>query len=64
MNSFMSYPVGLAFDPAGDLYIADSVNSRVQEVFTTGGQQWSQTMAAAIFTRWPGAWRGTAAIRR
>ena len=45
VNSFMSYPVGLAFDPAGDLYITDSVNSRVQEVFTTGGQQWSQTMS-------------------
>ncbi len=46
VNAFLSFPGGMAFDPVGDLYIADSGNNRVQEVFTSGGQHWSQSMAA------------------
>jgi RHS repeat-associated protein len=46
INAFLSDPVGLAFDPSGDLYIADNGNNRIQEVFTSGGQQWTQSMSA------------------
>jgi hypothetical protein len=51
-SAFLLNPVGLGFDPSGDLYIADSGNNRVQEVFATGGQQWGQTgmTAGDIYT--------------
>ena len=42
----LSSPGGVAFDPAGDLYIADQSNSRVQEVPDSTGTQWGQSMTA------------------
>ena len=45
-SSYLSGPEGLAFDSAGDLYIADSANNRIQEVAATTHSQWSQSMTA------------------
>ncbi len=35
-NAWLNEPVGLAFDPAGNLYVADSANNRVRQVLLTG----------------------------
>ncbi|HLY17953.1 MAG TPA: hypothetical protein VKR61_12060, partial [Bryobacteraceae bacterium] len=35
-NAQLAYPAGLAFDPQGNLYIADSGNSRVRKILTSG----------------------------
>jgi hypothetical protein len=37
---YLSGPKSIAFDSAGDLYIADSGNNRVQEVAAAAGAQW------------------------
>ena len=42
----LSMPTGLAFDSAGDLYIGDEGNSRVQEVAAHSGTQWGVSMTA------------------
>jgi RHS repeat-associated protein len=39
-------PVSIAADPAGDVYIADSANNRIQEIAATSGTQWGQSMTA------------------
>ena len=44
-GAFLDHPTGVAVDPAGDLFIADSGNNRIQEVPNVGGPQWGQTMA-------------------
>jgi len=36
----LTQPMGLAFDSAGDLYIADEGNNRIQEVAANSGTQW------------------------
>jgi trimeric autotransporter adhesin len=44
-------PVGIATDTAGDLYIADLYNDRIQEVPAASGTQWGQQMTAGdIYT--------------
>lgn len=45
----LNYPAGLAFDSAGNLYIADSSNNRVREVAVTG------TITTVLGTGAPGA---------
>jgi len=35
IGASLSYPAGLAFDPSGNLYIADTYNSNVRKVDTT-----------------------------
>jgi len=36
IGASLSYPAGLAFDPSGNLYIADTYNSNVRKVDTNG----------------------------
>ena len=37
-------PTDITFDSAGDLYIADKQNNRIQEVPIASGTQWGQSM--------------------
>jgi RHS repeat-associated protein len=45
-TGLLDEPTSVAADPAGDVYIGDSVNNRVQEVPAASGTQWSQSMSA------------------
>ena len=45
-SALLSSPYGLAFDAAGDLYVGDYSNNRIQEVAATTHSQWSQSMTA------------------
>jgi RHS repeat-associated protein len=45
-SALLDGPAGLALGAGGDLYIADAVNNRVQEVAAAGGTQWGAVMAA------------------
>jgi RHS repeat-associated protein len=50
-SALLNDPVGIATDSVGDLYIADSANNRIQEVYTSGGSSWGQSMTAGgIYT--------------
>jgi RHS repeat-associated protein len=42
----LGMPAGLATDAAGDLFIADTGNNRIQEVPAASGTQWSQSMTS------------------
>ena len=42
----LNTPEGVGVDAAGDLYIADTSNNRLQEVPVASGTQWSQSMTA------------------
>ena len=56
-SAYLYSPGGLAFDPAGNLYIADTANNRVQEVAAVTGAQWGQPMTAAdVYTISGAAW--------
>ncbi len=35
-NAMLSYPVGLVFDSAGNLIVADANNNRIRKIYTTG----------------------------
>ena len=43
-SALLAEPEGITVDPAGDLYVADSGNDRIQEVAAANGVQWSQNM--------------------
>ena len=45
-SALLNYPNATALSPAGDLYISDSSNSRVQELAKNTRTQWSQAMTA------------------
>ena len=50
-SALLNYPNALTMDAAGDIYISDSYNSRVQEIAATTGTQWGQSMTAGdIYT--------------
>ena len=44
--SELSQIEGVQVDLKGDIYIADTFNNRIQEVFAAGGQAWGQSMVA------------------
>jgi len=50
--ALLDTPLALAVDSAGDLYITDSFNNRIQEIYASGGQQWGHTgwVAGDIYT--------------
>jgi RHS repeat-associated protein len=45
-QAYLNDPMGIVLDSAGDLYIADNGNNRIQEVPASGGMQWGQSMTA------------------
>jgi len=45
-SALLNSPRGLAVDSAGDLYISDAGNNRIQEVAATTGTKWGQSMTA------------------
>jgi RHS repeat-associated protein len=45
-SALLYQPQGVAVDGQGNLYIADSLNARVQEVAAATGTQWGQSMNA------------------
>ena len=50
-SALLNAPDGVAVDAAGDLYIADTHNNRLQEVAVASGTQWGQSMTAGdIYT--------------
>ncbi len=58
-SALLDGPWGLAVDSFGDLYIADANNSRIQEVFASGGEQWGQHMTAGDIYTVAGSSAGT-----
>ncbi len=46
-QSNLDSPSQVATDAAGDVYIADMANARIQEVAVAGGTQWGQSMTAS-----------------
>jgi len=62
-SALLSQPFGLATGPGnGDVYVADSGNSRVQEIPAAGGSQWGQPMTAYGMYTVAGSAAGTAGI--
>ena len=56
-TSALLNPKGVGVDAAGDLYIADAGNSRIQEIPATSGTQWGQSMTAGdIYTIAGSSW--------
>jgi len=50
-SALLSSPQSVALDAAGDIYIADTDNNRIQKVYASGGQSWGQSMTAGdIYT--------------
>jgi trimeric autotransporter adhesin len=58
-SAALNQPDSVAVDPAGDLFIADTQNGRIQEVPGSNGTQWSQSMTAAHIYTVAGSAAGT-----
>lgn len=56
----LSGPAAVAVDSSGDLYIADTSNSRIQEVPAASGTQWGQSMTVGDIYTVAGSAAGTA----
>ena len=59
-QAYLNDPWGITIDAAGDLYIADSGNNRIQEVPAATGTQWGQSMTAGDMYTIAGNQYGTA----
>lgn len=46
--ALLNDPIGVAADAAGDIYIADGFNDRIQEIAAADGTQWGQSMTAGF----------------
>ena len=55
----LASPWGITSDSAGDVYIADSVNNRIQELAAGSGTQWGQSMTAGDIYTVAGSSSGT-----
>ena len=58
-QAYLDDPWGITIDAAGDLYIADTGNNRIQEVPAAAGTQWGQSMTAGYMYTIAGAQYGT-----
>ena len=53
----LDLPSTVAVDAAGDIFVADASNNRVQEIAATTGTQWGISMTAGdIYTMAGSAW--------
>ena len=60
-SATLDQPSGVAIDSAGDLYLADAGNNRIQEVPASSGTQWGQSMTANDIYTVAGSSSGTGA---
>jgi YD repeat-containing protein len=58
-SALLHAPAGIAADSSGNLYIADGVNNRIQEIPAASGTQWAQSMTAAGMYTVAGSSTGT-----
>jgi RHS repeat-associated protein len=58
-SSDLNGPEGVLLDAAGDIYVADTLNDRMQEVFASGGQSFGQSMTAGDVYTIAGSSSGT-----
>ena len=59
VSALLDAPTSVAADAAGDVYIADSLNDRLQEVPVASGTQWSQSMTSGDMYTIAGSAAGT-----
>jgi trimeric autotransporter adhesin len=58
-SALLDYPMGVAVDASGNVYVADSDNSRVQEIAAVAGTHWGQQMTAGDIYTIAGSAAGT-----
>lgn len=59
-SALLESPGGVAMDPSGDVYIADSGNNQVRELAAVAGTQWGQSMTDGDIYTVVGSSSGTA----
>jgi hypothetical protein len=58
-SALLNIPAGVAVDAAGNVYIADDANNRVQEISAAGGTHWGQPMTVGDIYTVAGSAAGT-----